>query len=421
MRYTNAARADSMTYPFAFRRMGNVDAYETVFLLSYGVWLIAMLLLSSFFAALFGTYALTAARYAGLFGAALSIFMRRNYVAAEVFAAFLAVVLLFISTRTNAPSLLDLLIFVYCGRFVDFKKIARESLWIMSLLLLVVVSSALAGLINNYISVTWDGSIIRRREYLGFLYALQPAQLMFNITLLAIFLKGERFSTSLAVALLVANLFIYFKADARLSTTISVAAIFVALLLRNGILKRSLGRFLLFAAPVAFIACFAICWVLTAGYSANSAFFHDLNFILGDRLRLAQNGLDMYGTTLFGQTIDFIGGGLGLDGKVNSSGNYNYIDCLYVRLPILYGWVFTALFLIGMSAAGLWAARKRDCRLALILTAIALHCVVDDLVIRLQFCTFLFLIADSLVDLTKDRLATRKTKQAFREKRTSFD
>lgn len=122
-----------------------------------------------------------------------------------------------------------------------------------------------------------------------------------------------------------------------------------------------------------------------AGYS-------ELNTFLNGRLGLGQRALAQYGTTLFGQNIDFIGNGLGVDGKLNVSGAYNYVDCLYVRLPILYGWVFTVLFMTGMTFLSLWAARKRDYALLLVLIAIAFHGVIDDLTIRLQFCTFLFLL-----------------------------
>lgn len=410
MRNGNTSNTAFWARPFSIGKIGEADAYETIFMVSYGIWLIAMLLLSTFFAVQFGSRVFSVARYAGLLGAALSIFMRKDYKATEVFIFFLAAVLIYISTRTNAPMLIDLIIFVYCGRLIDFKKVAKESLWISSLVLLIVVLSAETGLIKNYVSVVSEVGVVRRREYLGFLYALQPAQIMFNVTLLFIFLRGERFSVPCAVSLLVANIFIYLKADARLSTLISIGAIFVALLLCRSFGQKSLGRFLLVLAPLAFVVCFVFSWATTVNYSAHNPLLYELNHILGNRLSLGQNALDMYGTTLFGQSIDFVGNGLGLDGRINRTGSYNYVDCLYVRLPLLYGWVFTAFFIIGMTIASVWAAWKHDYRIALILTAIALHCVVDDLVIRLQFCTFLFLIANSFVEMTKGCLARRRLK-----------
>lgn len=414
MKYPMRLGIDTRKSANAAGSLSEINAYEAIFLASYGVWLVAMLLFSTFFAAMIGTRILTALRYAGMFGAALAVFTRGGYRSTEVAGLAVLTVLVFISTRTNAPALIDLIVFVYCGKSIGFKKIAQESLWIMSLILAAVVLSAEFGLIRNYVSSSWDNGVIRRREYLGFLYPLQPAQLLFNITLLVIYLKGEHFSISQAVALLIANLYVYFKADTRLSAWISIVAVIVALLLSVRLGKKVFGRILVVSAPFLFIICFFICWFATVNYSSSNPLLYELNSILGSRLKLGNDALNLYGTTLFGQSIEFVGNGLSVSGKLNYSGAYNYVDCLYVRLPLLYGWLFTVLFLAGMTFASIWASLKRDYRLALIFVAIAMHCVVDDLVIRLQFCTFLFLIADSLVEMANGHLA-RKRKEKSRE------
>lgn len=395
-------------YPGIAEKLGEIDAYEAIFLLSYGLWLAAMLLNSTFFASSISPSILTAFRYVGIGGATLSLFMRNKHWSAEITSLFLLVFLVFITTRTNAPMLLDLVVFVYSGRFIEFRKIASESLLITCLLLLLTVLSSKTGLIENYVSYSFSGGEMRRREYLGFLYALQPAQLMFNITCLVVFLKGERLSIPLALTLLIANLFIYMFADGRLSFYISVVLISFVLLLKCRFVKKVFGRFLSVLSPFFFPACFALCWFATVGYSGNEAMLHKLNLILGNRLELGHRALLQYGTTLFGQNINFIGNGLDLNGKLNYSGAYNYVDCIYVRLPILYGWIFTVLFLFGMTYATMAAVKKRDYALVIVFAAIAVHCVIDDLVIRLQYCTFLFLIASSLVEVTNGPLTARR-------------
>lgn len=365
-------------------------AYEAFFLVSYGIWLVAVLLQTTFFAASLGMGILFLFRCVGLAGALLSVLLSGNNRASQVFWLFLLVVLAFITTRTNAPVFLDTVILIYCGRLVDFEKIAWESLWTTVLISIVTIISAEVGLIQNYVDITSSAGVIRQRQYLGFLYALQPAQLIFNISCIAVYLKKSRFTPIWALLLFIVNLYVYMKTDSRLSFYSSVILIIFALVLSWRPGKRILGEFLRFATPLSFIACFALCWYMVSDYSG--AGYSELNTFLNGRLGLGQRALAQYGTTLFGQNIDFIGNGLGVDGKLNVSGAYNYVDCLYVRLPILYGWVFTVLFMTGMTFLSLWAARKRDYALLLVLIAIAFHGVIDDLTIRLQSCTFLFLL-----------------------------
>ena len=391
-------------------KLASTDAYEGIFLASYCVWLVGMLLLSTFFASCIGSEILYSLRYLGLFGAALSVFLIGRHRAGEAFVLFLLAVLAYITTRTNAPVLLDLIVLVYCGRFADFKSIARVSLWIMAIVLCLTVLAAELGLIKNYVSISSSQGVTRRREYLGFLYALQPAQLMFNISCIVVYLKGKRLTLPCALFLLAANLFIYLKVNGRLSFYIAAALVILAFLLRHKIGSTSIGSVLRRIAPFIFFACFVLCWFATVSYPGQGGCLRELNTILGNRLALGHDALTEYGTTIFGQSISFVGNGLDLDGSLNRASAYNYVDCLYVRLPILYGWVFTVLFLLGMTLVAVWAVKKRNCQLVLILIAIAVHCVVDDLAIRLQFSTFLFLLGACLADGVSDLASRRRPK-----------
>ena len=64
---------------------------------------------------------------------------------------------------------------------------------------------------------------------------------------------------------------------------------------------------------------------------------------------------------------------------------------LFIKLPIEYGWLFTIVTIVLISYIALLAIRSKDYSLAIVLTAIAAHCLIDDLAIQLQFNSFLFL------------------------------
>ena len=72
------------------------------------------------------------------------------------------------------------------------------------MMLAFVVFSSYAGIITNYVAKSG-----RRREYLGFLYALNASTLMSNITLLWIWLKKEKLTLSSAAVLAVINFFLF--------------------------------------------------------------------------------------------------------------------------------------------------------------------------------------------------------------------
>lgn len=403
----------------ASRLPGNLmqlSAYQVIFLISYSIWLVTMLLSMTFFASILGTNILNSIRYLGLAGAFVSVFMANSHSMYEVFGLFLFILLVFITTRTNAPVLLDTIVLVYCGKRIEFSKLANLTLWISTIILGVTVIAAKIGIIQNHVDVSFVDGTIRRREYLGFLYALYPAQLMFNITCLIVCQKKGRITVGWTIALIAANLILYLETNSRLSFFISVAMVVAGLIMTRRIGIITLGNLFRIIAPVAFIACFLLSWYGTTNYTNGSQFYSEINSILGGRLKLGQSALAQYGTSLLGQNINFIGNGLDINGNINVSGTYNYVDCLYVRLPILYGWIFTVIFIAAMTFVACWATRKKDYSVCLILVAIALHCVIDDLVIRLQFCTFLLLMGIYLVEAVEEMMLT---KHAFREARSS--
>lgn len=368
------------------------SSYEILFLAAYGMWLAAQIVSCSFLGALGSFDGLL--RYAGIAGALLAYFLSGRWKWIDLFAAAVLVVVLVVAANTGVSSLMDLIIFIYSGRFIDFNRIVKVSFWVSVLSLAMVVLLAECGYIENFRTLSEFG---REREYLGFLYALQPAQVMFNIACLACYSKKSRLSLPLAIALLVAIIWIYQKTDSRLSTGIAAAIVLCTFILRFEAGQRILGSVLKVLAPVSFVLCFVVSWFMVSQFSSANAFYAGVNHLLEGRLYWAQCALFQYGTTLFGQQITFVGSGLSMTGEAANAAAYNYVDMLFIKLPIEYGWLFTILVLVAFSWVLFAAAKKSDYWLLLVLAAIAAHCLVDDLAIQLQFNTFLFLIGVFLV------------------------
>ena len=367
--------------------IGDADVYRTLFIVSYAMWLISQLFAGSFLGVRLGD-ANALLHYVGFLGAIFSYLTAGQWRAGELAAFALTIVLSLNAAFIGVGNLLESIVLVYCGRRLDFRKIALASLITSVSALVIVVSASKAGIIENYVSASEYG---RTREYLGFLYALQPAQIMFNITCLACYLWKDRMKLILGFILITSNILMFQATDSRLSAGIAILVVGCTLILRVPPVASVMKPVLKFLAPVSYIACFVISWIITAGYDRLDSFYAHLNYVLGNRLYWGQLALDNYGTGLFGQTIEFVGSGLTAEGRLADAGSYNYVDMLFIKLPIEYGWLFTIVVIVLMSYVTLSAVRSRDYSLALVLVAIAAHCLIDDLAIQLQFNSFLFL------------------------------
>ena len=148
---------------------------------------------------------------------------------------FISLLLLPVMIHNNA-TLFVMILFIYCARNVDFRRIAKFSLFESILLLFLVILSSKIGIITNYIST--DGG--RIREYLGFRYALFPPMILFNITALELYLYKDKFSPFKYIILFILNYYVYIKTDSRLSFYLSILLIlFIAILTKfPNILKK---------------------------------------------------------------------------------------------------------------------------------------------------------------------------------------
>ena len=98
----------------------------------------------------------------------------------EIFLLLFVSLLAFPVTIHNNGTLFIMILFIYCARSIDFRKIAKFSLLESILLLFLVIFSSKIGIITNYIS-TEGGRI---REYLGFRYALFSPMILFEAIIL---------------------------------------------------------------------------------------------------------------------------------------------------------------------------------------------------------------------------------------------
>lgn len=307
---------------------------------------------------------------------------------AQQWVAFgISVALFLIALRVSQGNLTRLValmfLYIYCGRRIHFAKIAGFTLNLSIITVLVVVLSGYLGIIDNV--VTAKGS--RVREFLGFRYALYLPGILLNMTALWIYLRKEKVSISGSLVWALANWFVYYRTDSRISFVLAELLLAAALLMR--FLPKTVDKLHVLFGVLAwsFVIFGGFSLIMTAVYDDTIPWMRELNGMLESRLSLGKRSLVENSFFLFGQKIEWVGNGLDAFGN-SSEKIYTYVDCLYVKVLQRYGLIFVLAMVVLMTWAMIRLWKRREYHIVLILASVAAHCVLDDLSFALHYNTF---------------------------------
>ena len=295
------------------------------------------------------------------------------------------------------------IVLIYCARDIPLKKILKATVWISSIWFLFIVLSAYAGIIENYVDVT----LSRTRRYMGFRYALYGPTVLFNIITCDIYLHKEHISNWKLLFFAIVDYLCYTQTNSRLTFILTLFIIFAALILKYKPLILKKRRVICFVMANAWWLCAGISIWLVAKYSSGTEWVKNLNTLLGNRLRYEVTSLATYGVSLFGNSeISWVGNGLDIYGNKNPAA-YLYVDNLYLQLLQRFGVIFFAAFLIIFTAACFKYLKRKDYHMLLILAVLALHGIIDDLIIYLYYNTFLLVADIALLETVKSTISGR--------------
>jgi hypothetical protein len=132
-------------------------------------------------------------------------------------------------------------------------------------------------------------------------------------------------------------------------------------------------------------------FAVTLAYKKDSDFWTKLNKIVSNRLNLGLQGIQEYGYTLWGQTIDMKGAG----SSTIELKDYFFIDCSYILVCLRYGLVAFLLLLIVFSA--ICIKNRNDLYFLYAITLLAINCVIAHHILELEYHPFaLALLSQSL-------------------------
>ncbi|AME08880.1 MULTISPECIES: hypothetical protein [Gemella] len=289
------------------------------------------------------------------------------------------------ATNTEQKTIPLMIVFIYSARNIDFKKIAQISLVISSFVLGFVIVSSYFNIIENFFVNKAD----RTREYLGFRYALNSATIFSNIVFLKIYIDKEKIKLKTLGILFIINYLIYIYTDSRLTSFISLCFIIFAIIIKY--LPNVKLRLLYYVFPFMYLICSTISIYFTINYKMLSNWQYNLNSMLSGRLSLGQDSIQTYGYGLFWKKLYLVGNGLDVNGEINFT-SYNYVDNLYVQVLQRYGIIFIILLIIILTVVMFYITKLKDNYLLVIFALLAIHGIIDDLIIYPYYNTFWFIL-----------------------------
>ena len=247
------------------------------------------------------------------------------------------------------------LIFIFCARDIDYKKIATVTMWLTIAECSLIILMSKVGMITNYVM---DEESTRPREFLGYLYALFPAAYLFDIIALHMYIKKDK-----------------------------IKCRYKAVLLEN-----VMGFGVIFSYVIAAV----VSLIILIKYDHNIPILDKINKIFANRLAYGHISYEKYGIKLLGQKIPWYGNGINYNEQAYQ-GEKLYVDNLYLQFLQQYGILLAVLVLILVTVAMYRFFVKRDYYMLFILLIIAGHAMIDDMVQHIWINTFLIPIGQVLI------------------------
>lgn len=384
---------------------------DLIFFSAYFIYLVVTLLRTSFYCKYFEGNIYTAIKVLCIFLLIVNEIVKSKLTLKLLSGLFVCFsIYMIVAYNTSFFSdVVMLLAFVYCGHNLSFEKIAKLTIYVSSIILVFVVLSSYAGIINNYIEIVQT----RRREYLGFRYSLYPAAIIFNITALILYLNRRKIKLWHVLLLGASNFFIFYKTNSRLSFYMAVVMIVMIPFFQRfpKILQNS--KMLHIGMGMSFIIAAASSYVLTVKYNSSIEWMNTLNNIFNNRLKYGNRSLVMYGVSLLGKhNMEWVGNGLDSAGN-KSTQTYLWVDNFYISILQRFGILVSIIIILLLTFTLFKCWKNQNYYLMFMLTLMAGHCMVDDLFLYLNYNTFWFVIGATLMTgkmTSKIRIPYKKQK-----------
>ena len=229
----------------------------------------------------------------------------------------------------------------------------------------------------------------------GIIYPTDFAAQVLYLILIYIYLRRGKLKYIELMAITLIGCNIYKFCDARLDTICIIGTVTVFLIYKYCLKwekkikgNKWIGEIWTSLMAVSFIICSMIMIGMTMSYSPQNKWLVWIDNLLNRRLRIGKKGIDVFGFSLWGREVPSQGMG-GVLGKV---GFYFFLDCSYIFVLLRYGLLVFGIVLLIWLCIGLKAKRDQDTVLLLIISIVAMHCMVEHHMLEISYNPFLWSI-----------------------------
>ena len=237
--------------------------------------------------------------------------------------------------------------FIFAARDIPFMKLLKYVVTIQIIITVCIVSGCMAGIIEDW---TYQrGDIIRHSLGYGYPNAL-PTIYFYSIIAICCLMQKKIKLWHLVIFEGI-NYFIFLYTNTRTAFALVTIVLIVFWVMKyytkpltsNPITRIVYVHSVYLIAIVSIVACFL--------YIPSNPAFKLANELINNRLSLGHDALMNYDITLFGQNIEWYGyGGLGYT-IMELAGEYNYVDCAYVKILLDNGLVMLLIAIFGYMYA----------------------------------------------------------------------
>ena len=238
---------------------------------------------------------------------------------------------------------------VFGAKGIEFKKILKFSFLVNTIFCISVITLYLLGFLDNYVPDSSRESILGSvtRNTFGYIWPTNLATHVFFILLMLWILKNGKLNIFYIVFYCAVFFWILIYTDSRLGAGCILILVLFSILLKLKIVN-------LITASSKF-SLFFVCWVpfaafiiyfATIKYDATDPVWVASDLLLSGRLHISQETIIQNGIPLFGQKLKMYGGDMNGD-------LYNYVDSAYLQMFVLWGVIYTVLFLFAYLCIGI--------------------------------------------------------------------
>jgi len=302
-------------------------------------------------------------------------------------------------------------------RKLDFDKLVKIALKVISVAFVIIISLALLNIIPDWLYNR--GKIVRHS--LGFRYATDAIGVYLTIILMYFYIRRDKATIYELLVLETINVLLYGLTDGRTSFILISVILFAMLIARFKFIKtifhkKYIQKTLKIVCYSLTIVLFIFFHVMVYLYSNNIDFAKNFDKLVSGRINYTLKSYENYKVTIFGQEIDWKGwGGHGyLDVDSNEKFKYNYVDSSYPRMVLDYGVIVSGIIFLVYTLALLKCYRKKNYWLMMTLLFIVVWCFIEQNIINIWRNVFILSFIPYLEKFPINKLDYDNLKQKFK-------